>query len=87
MWLRGAAAASLLTATVFCFPQPRLHEAGGKYGSGTLVRKYLTGTTITIRIELTANHRGYFEFRLCPVNDFRHDATQVSSTAGGMDKI
>lgn len=57
-------------------PQPRLHEAGGKYGTGTLVRKYLTGTAITIRIELTANHRGYFEFRLCPVNDPRQDATQ-----------
>ncbi|XP_034237429.1 uncharacterized protein LOC117642903 [Thrips palmi] len=57
-------------------PQPRLHEAGGKYGTGTLVRKYLTGTAITIRIELTANHRGYFEFRLCPVNDAKQDATQ-----------
>ncbi|KAJ1524500.1 hypothetical protein ONE63_010995 [Megalurothrips usitatus] len=55
---------------------PQLHEAGGTYGTGTLVRKYLTATTITIRIELTANHRGYFEFRLCPVNDHRHDATQ-----------
>ena len=57
-------------------PQPRLHEAGGKYGTGTLVRKYLTGSVITIRVELTANHRGYFEFRLCPVNDLKNDATQ-----------
>lgn len=61
--------------------QPRAHEAGGTYGTGTLVRKYLTGTAITIRVELTANHRGYFEFRLCPVNDNRVDATQVCHTS------
>lgn len=26
-------------------------------------------------VQLTANHRGYFEFRLCPVNDSRVAAT------------
>lgn len=30
-----------------------------------------------IRIELTANHRGYFEFRLCPNNAVKQVASQV----------
>jgi hypothetical protein len=29
------------------------------------VRKYNPGTQFTIRVELTASHMGYFEFRLC----------------------
>ncbi|XP_022196376.2 uncharacterized protein LOC111053758 [Nilaparvata lugens] len=50
-------------------PQPRPHEAGGKYGSGMITRKYKVSSQFIIRIELTANHRGYFEFRLCPNNN------------------
>lgn len=30
------------------------------------MRKYGIGAVITIRVELTANHYGYFEFALCP---------------------
>lgn len=45
--------------------QPRLHETGGKYGNGVIVRKYRTGSVIPVRVELTANHHGYFEFRTC----------------------
>ncbi|XP_048506013.1 uncharacterized protein LOC105686872 isoform X2 [Athalia rosae] len=47
--------------------QPRPNEIGGKYGNGIIVRKYRTGSVIPINVELTANHRGYFEFRLCPL--------------------
>lgn len=46
-------------------PKPRPHEFGGKYGQGITVRKYNPGSVVTIRIELTASHMGYFEFRLC----------------------
>lgn len=46
-------------------PIPRPHEYGGKYGQGVTVRKYNPGSPITIRVELTASHMGYFEFRLC----------------------
>ncbi|XP_031363886.1 uncharacterized protein LOC102674862 isoform X1 [Apis dorsata] len=46
-------------------PTPRLHETGGKYGNGVIVRKYRTGSVIPVRVELTANHHGYFEFRTC----------------------
>ncbi|KAL0280044.1 UNVERIFIED_CONTAM: hypothetical protein PYX00_001458 [Menopon gallinae] len=57
-------------------PKPRPHEAGGKYGNGIIVRKYKKGSKITIRVELTANHKGYFEFRLCPNNAPHRVATQ-----------
>lgn len=48
--------------------QPRTHETGGKYGNGVIVRRYRTGSIIPIRIELTANHHGYFEFRTCAMS-------------------
>ena len=48
--------------------QPRPHENGGKYGQGTIVKTYKVDTDIEIGVELTANHQGYFEFRLCPLN-------------------
>ncbi|XP_065205427.1 uncharacterized protein LOC135835193 [Planococcus citri] len=57
-------------------PQPRPHEAGGKYGQGVIVRKYKTGAVFTIRVELTANHKGFFEFRLCPNNAPKRVVTQ-----------
>ncbi|CAG9770059.1 unnamed protein product [Ceutorhynchus assimilis] len=49
--------------------KPRAHEYGGVYGQGLIVRKYGLGGIINIRVELTANHFGYFEFRICP--DFK----------------
>ncbi|KAL3272128.1 hypothetical protein HHI36_022611 [Cryptolaemus montrouzieri] len=45
---------------------PRPHEYGGTYGQGVIVRKYGVGSIMNIRIELTANHNGYFEFAICP---------------------
>ena len=51
--------------------RPRENEAGGKYASGLITRLYKSGEVIPIKIDLTANHGGYFEFRLCPV-DNRH---------------
>uniref|UniRef100_A0A1B0D6C3 Chitin-binding type-4 domain-containing protein n=1 Tax=Phlebotomus papatasi TaxID=29031 RepID=A0A1B0D6C3_PHLPP len=47
-------------------PEPRDNELGGKYGLGVIVRRYNPGSDFLIRIELTASHWGYFEFRLCP---------------------
>lgn len=48
------------------FRTPRPHDYGGTYGKGVIVRKYAAGATVTIRVELTANHNGYFEFSICP---------------------
>ncbi|XP_034138425.1 uncharacterized protein LOC117590150 isoform X3 [Drosophila guanche] len=46
-------------------PEPRPHENGGQWGQGVIVRTYLPASEMTIRVELTASHMGYFEFRLC----------------------
>ncbi|XP_070851903.1 uncharacterized protein [Drosophila suzukii] len=47
-------------------PEPRPHEYGGQWGQGLIVRSYLPGSKIKIRVEITASHMGYFEFRICP---------------------
>ena len=48
---------------------PREHEAGGRYATGTIARNYTEGHTITIKVQVTATHKGYFEFRICPHNN------------------
>jgi len=55
---------------------PREHEAGGKYASGTIVRTYQTGQVIPVYVQLTANHEGWFEFRMCENNDVHKAITQ-----------
>jgi len=46
--------------------QPRLHEIGGKIGgSGVIVKSYTKGSAINVVAKITANHRGYFSFRIC----------------------
>lgn len=49
-------------------PVPRDNELGGLYGKGIISGKYKTGSIMTALVELTANHKGFFEFKLCPVN-------------------
>ncbi|KAK4323853.1 hypothetical protein Pmani_005492 [Petrolisthes manimaculis] len=49
-------------------PQPRDNEGGGKYGRGVIVKTYKHSSVVILGVELTANHRGYFEFRICPHN-------------------
>ncbi|EGI60760.1 hypothetical protein G5I_11002 [Acromyrmex echinatior] len=57
-------------------PTPRIHETGGKYGNGVIVRRYRTGSVIPVRVELTANHHGYFEFRTCAMTYRDQEVTQ-----------
>ena len=59
------------------FFQPRPNEAGGMFGNGIIVRKYEVNQVIKVRIELTANHMGYFEFRVCPNNALKKPASQM----------
>ncbi|UJR14528.1 hypothetical protein I4U23_001524 [Adineta vaga] len=40
-------------------------EKGGARYKGTIVRTYTQGQQIDVQVVLTANHKGYFEFRLC----------------------
>lgn len=48
---------------------PRPHELGGVYGQGVIVEHYLPGSVFTATVDLTASHRGYWEFKLCPEPD------------------
>ncbi|XP_077290276.1 uncharacterized protein LOC143914057 [Arctopsyche grandis] len=49
----------------FAMATPRTHELGGKYGQGVIVKKYQPGSVINVEVRVTANHRGWFEFRIC----------------------
>ena len=46
------------------------------YGRGEIVRTYAAGSSIPVGVELTANHKGYFEMRVCPTNSNARPATQ-----------
>ncbi|XP_029645797.1 uncharacterized protein LOC115219724 [Octopus sinensis] len=48
---------------------PRDHERGGKYYEGFITANYEEGSTITAAVQVTANHKGYFEFRICPYDN------------------
>ena len=39
------------------------------------MRRYDIGAIITVIVQITASHLGYFEFRLCPVNNPKKAAT------------
>lgn len=43
-------------------PQPHVHP--GKYATGVITKTYTSGQTIQVKIAITANHFGWFEFRL-----------------------
>ncbi|XP_076823083.1 uncharacterized protein LOC143469315 [Clavelina lepadiformis] len=52
------------------YPAPvKENEAGGKYALGIITRIYNKGDFIDATVEITAEHKGYFEFRLCPWNN------------------
>ncbi|XP_063432002.1 uncharacterized protein LOC134714575 [Mytilus trossulus] len=57
------------------FQGPRNNEAGGKYGKGIIARTYKSGQYIKVVSDITANHGGYIELRLCP-----HDSPRVPVT-------
>ena len=57
--------------------QPRDNEGGGKFGRGTITRVYQMNERMKVKIELTANHMGHFEFRLCPQNNPLVPASQT----------
>lgn len=57
-------------------PVPRPHEDGGKYGNGVIGRRYTMGQTIDIEVDINANHWGYFELKICPVDGKRQPPTQ-----------
>ncbi|XP_038222482.1 uncharacterized protein LOC119840057 [Zerene cesonia] len=46
--------------------RPRPHELGGEYGRGTIVDTYESGQIIEVTVEITAYHKGYWYFKICP---------------------
>jgi len=57
-------------------PHPQPHETGGVYGNAVVSKTYVTGSLIDLDVQLTANHKGRFQFKLCPVRG-RQEATQA----------
>ena len=53
----------------FDLAQPRAGEGGGKFGRGVIVRSYSPGQLVRVTVDVTANHKGYFQFSLCPHNN------------------
>ncbi|XP_034834890.2 uncharacterized protein [Maniola hyperantus] len=46
--------------------EPRPHELGGIFGEGIIVADYDAGQVVNITVHITAYHRGYWIFKLCP---------------------
>lgn len=54
----------------------RESEAGGPFAQGIITRTYKTGGILNVLVQITANHKGYFEFHLCPHNNPKRRVTQ-----------
>ncbi|RQM19611.1 hypothetical protein B5M09_011557, partial [Aphanomyces astaci] len=58
----------------FTQASPREHENGGiyglfpQYGANVTGACFAPGAAIELKVELTANHKGYFSFGLCKLN-------------------
>jgi len=56
---------------------PRQHEApGGRFANGLITRQYKPGQDIVVKVDVTANHKGFFTFKLCPNNNTSQDPRQ-----------
>ena len=56
---------------------PRENEAGGKYALGIITRQYKTSSQIPVIVEVTAPHKGWFEFRICKNDNVMKAASQA----------
>lgn len=61
-------------------PTPRSHELGGHYGEGIIVRTYNSSAPLPVRVLISANHRGYFEFQLCNLDNSAETETCFDQT-------
>ena len=46
------------------FGKEQMHVYPGKYANNIISKTYKKGQVITVKVELTANHKGYFTFRI-----------------------
>lgn len=56
----------------------RDHELGGTYGAGVITGTYEEGGVVDITLDITANHRGSMQFRVCNVDDPSTDCNEYS---------
>ncbi len=54
----------------------KAHEVGGEYATGIVGKTFSKGQVIDVNILLSANHLGYFEFKLCPVYNEKVEVKQ-----------
>jgi len=64
-WNKQNAGRCGLCGDNFADPTPRRNELGGTFGQGVIVQGYKAGSVIDVTVRLTANHKGYFYFRIC----------------------
>ncbi|KAK6176049.1 hypothetical protein SNE40_014410 [Patella caerulea] len=56
----------------------QFHQPPGKYAQGIIGRCYKPGIRwIDVKVEITANHLGYFQFKLCANNNIKHPVSQT----------
>ena len=58
-------------------PSPQKHETGGEFGNRIISKTYVMGAVIGLEIDITANHRGAFQLKLCPLGPRESEATQA----------
>jgi len=56
--------------------KPRHHESEGLYGNKVITKTYVMNSVIDLEVEITANHKGRFTFKACPLEDNTIEATQ-----------
>ena len=49
---------------------------GGRFANGLITRQYKPGQDIVVKVDVTANHKGFFTFKLCSNNNTAQDPTQ-----------
>lgn len=51
------------------WPMPRPNELGGTYGQGVITENYTKGEVVNVEVKLTTNHKGYFVFEACNLDE------------------
>ena len=74
-WMRNKGKCGICGDTYGVFPQD--HAApGGRYANGIIVKEYRVGQVIDVEIDISANHKGSFIFKLCRNNNIDRDKDQ-----------
>lgn len=56
--------------------EPKEYEKNGTKYLGKILRNYAPNSRLPVTVQITANHEGFFEFRICNVDGWADDASQ-----------